>query len=109
MNPVRASMVTGPRQYRWSSYRERIGLVNSGLLDLDACYLGLADDPTKRIECYRGYLRQGASAQEIELLRSACARNQLTGNSRFVDEIETRTGRRIEYRAKGRPAKKVKE
>ncbi len=44
MNPVRADLVAGPRHYRWSSYRERIGLVEKGLLDMDACYLGLADD-----------------------------------------------------------------
>jgi putative transposase len=57
MNPVRAGMVVGPRQYRWSSYRERIGLVKSNLLDLDAVYLGLADDAIRRIELYQAYLK----------------------------------------------------
>ncbi len=60
MNPVRANMVAGPRQYHWSSYRERIGLVNQGLLDMDASYLSLADDAAIRIECYQAYLMQGA-------------------------------------------------
>ena len=105
MNPVRAGMVVGPRQYRWSSYRERIGLVDPGLLDLDAIYLGLADDTIRRTECYQAYLQQGASDKETELLRRGWARNQLTGNDRFIDEIESRTGRRIEYRTRGRPCK----
>lgn len=105
MNPVRAAMVVGPRQYRWSSYRERIGLVVSGLLDLDAVYLGLANDTIRRAENYQAYLKQGASDKEIELLRCAWTRNQLTGNNRFIDEIESRTGRRIEYRTRGRPCK----
>ena len=105
MNPVRANMVVGPRQYHWSSYRERIGLVNRGLLDFDACYLGLSDDENRRIECYQAYLKQGASDKEIELLRGAWSRNQLTGNDRFIDEIERRTGRRVEYRCRGRPGK----
>ena len=56
MNPVRANMVVGPGQYRWSSYRERIGQVNRGLLDFDACYLALSDDDNRRIECYQTYL-----------------------------------------------------
>jgi putative transposase len=105
MNPVRAGMVVGPRQYRWSSYRERIGLVKSNLLDLDAVYLGLADDVIRRIELYQAYLKQDVSDKEIELLRSAWIRNQLTGNNRFIDEIESRIGRRIEYRTRGRPSK----
>ncbi len=69
MNPVRAHMVVGPRQYRWSSYRERIGLADTGLLDLDASYLGLASDSIRRIERYQAYLKQGASDQEIKLLK----------------------------------------
>jgi len=105
MNPVRANIVAGPRQYRWSSYRERVGLVDTGLLDLDATYLGLSDDTIRRIEYYQTYLKQGASDKEIELLRHAWTRNQLTGNNRFIDEIESRTGRRIEYRTRGRPCK----
>lgn len=71
MNPVRASMVAGPRQYHLSSYRERIGLVNQDLLDLDVSYLDLANDVNMRIERYQIYLKQGASETEIELLRDA--------------------------------------
>ena len=106
MNPVRANMVVGPRQYRWSSYRERVGLAKSGLLDMDVSYLSLSDDESRRIECYRAYLQQGAPDDEIKLLQSAWSRNQLTGNNRFIDEIERRTGKRIEYRNRGRPHKK---
>lgn len=105
MNPVRANMVDGPRQYRWSSYRERIGLENRGLLNVDAVYPGLSDDANKRIELYQAHLKQSASDKEMELLRSACSRNQLTGNNRFIDEIEYRTGLRIETRSRGRPGK----
>ena len=105
MNPVRANMVTGPRQYRWSSYRERIGQVNRGILDLDSSYLALGEDTTQRIDRYQAYLKQGASDKEIELLRAAWVRNQLTGNNRFIDEIEQRVGLRIENRTRGRPRK----
>lgn len=109
MNPVRANMVVGPRQYRWSSYRERIGCADQGLLDIDASYLSLADNENRRIELYQAYLKQGASDNEMELLRNSLARNQLTGNVRFIDEIETRLGQRVEHRARGRPAKEKQE
>lgn len=105
MNPVRASMVDGPRQYLWSSYRERMGLVNRGILDAAPSYIGLAEDDKCRRARYQAYLKQGASDQEIRMLRSALSRNQLTGNSRFIDEIERRIGKRIEFRGQGKPPK----
>jgi len=37
---------------------------------------------------------------------SAVLRNQFTGTGRFVDEIEYRTGLRIEARGRGRPPRK---
>ncbi len=103
MNPARAGMVAGPRQYRWSSYRERMGLAGRSLLDRDAGYLALGDDETQRRQRYQAYVQQGASDQEMALVRSAWARNQLTGNPRFVDEIERRIGQRIECRGRGKP------
>ncbi|MCK4704282.1 MAG: transposase [Gammaproteobacteria bacterium] len=103
MNPVRANMVSGPRQYKWSSYRERLGLSASNMLDFDSSYLNLAEDEETRVERYTRYLKQGASDKELALLRSACSRNQLTGNERFVDEIELRIGYRIAHRGRGNP------
>ncbi len=103
MNPVRANLVTGPRQYIWSSYRERIGLIKSSMLDFDLIYLGLADNNIQRIERYKRYLQQGASDKEMTLLRNAWSRNQLTGNTCFVDEIEKHAGYRIENRGRGKP------
>ena len=88
MNPVRANLVTGPRQYKWSSYRERVGLSKASMLDLDLTYLALADKEDQRIERYKCYLQQGASDKEMTMLRNAWSRNQLTGNNSFVEEIE---------------------
>ena len=65
-----------------------MGLSGRGLLDRDASHLGLADDEAQRRVRYQAYVRQGASDQEIALLRSAWSRNQLTGKQRFVDGIE---------------------
>ena len=101
MNPVRANMVSGPRLYKWSSYCERVRLICPDMLDYDLSYLGLAEDIDTRIERYKAYMKQGATDKELRLFRSAWSRNQLTGNDRFVDEIEQRVGYRVEHRGRG--------
>jgi putative transposase len=105
MNPVRAKLVKGPRQYRWSSYRERLGLTGINLLDLAPAYLGLAGDEENRCIRYKAFLKQNGTKSETTLIRDSLQRNRLTGDNRFVDEIETRIGIRIENRGRGRPCK----
>lgn len=103
MNPVRASIVAAPRDYKWSSYHERLGLKAQDLLDCDQVYLGLAKDDHERHERYKKYLFDGTSKKELEILRESIKRNQLTGDTRFIDEIENRIGIRVEKRGRGRP------
>jgi putative transposase len=106
MNPVRANMVAGPRQYRWSSYRERMGLENKERLDLDQMYLSLADSEDARRARYKEYVRQGISDKEIKLIRNSLQRNKLTGDDRFTEEILQRIGIRVENRSRGRPSQR---
>jgi REP-associated tyrosine transposase len=101
LNPVRAAMVTQPEEYEWSSYRAKIGLETSGILDLDPCYLGLKSPD----ETYRTFVEAGISPDEYSFIRERVQRNRLTGDGTFVDEVERRTGLRIEYREPGRPAR----
>lgn len=103
MNPVRANMVVGPRQYPWSSYRERMGLVRQERLDLDQVYLGLAEERGKRQERYKEYIKRDVSDKEIVMLRRSLQSNKLTGNDRFIREVEQRLGIRVENRGRGRP------
>ena len=53
-------------------------------------------------------VRQGVPAKESRFLGESVMRNQLTGNHRFVDEIEQRIGIRVEQRGRGRPRKDEK-
>lgn len=52
-------------------------------------------------------MNDAISPDELELIRGAVQCGQLTGNQRFVDEVERIIDRRVEYRAQGRPAKVV--
>lgn len=105
LNPVRARMTADPEAYPWSSCRYRFTDEQSDLFDPDPCYLAMADTPIERRARYRAFLRSTIPNGEWELIRNALQRGQLTGDHRFIDEIETILGRRIEHRGQGRPKK----
>ena len=107
MNPVRARMVGHAEAYQWSSYRRKVGLDPRGWLDQDPCFIALGENEAERAAQYASFVATRATADESALIREAVRRNQLTGNSRFVDEVEQRIGRRIERRGRGRPKKKT--
>lgn len=102
LNPVRARIVRHVAEYPWSSYPQRVGL-EPGWLDSDPCFDALGDCENARAERYRTFLDQVASGEESNLIRTALQRGQLTGNSRFVDEVERISGVRVERRGRGRP------
>lgn len=104
LNPVRAGMTDSPAAYEWSSYRSKIGAKWPAWLDMDACYRALGSTQEARANRYR-VLVEGAPVIDDAFIRESVQRNQLTGNQRFVDEVEQRIGRRIEHRRPGRPRK----
>jgi len=103
LNPVRAHMVAHPGDHAWSSYGQRMGR-GECWIDLDPNYLDLGENETERRARYRAFVEQGVPEEELGLLREALQRGQLTGNRRFVDEVQRVLGRRIEPRPPGRPA-----
>ncbi|MDZ5436288.1 transposase [Pseudomonas fluorescens] len=104
LNPVRARMVSDAADYLWSSYRGRVGKVpDSHWLDIDPCFAALGNTLVERRRQYEMFMRQAIPADEIRLIRDALQRGQLTGTSRFVEEVERIVGVRIEQRGRGRP------
>lgn len=105
LNPVKAGMVEKAEQYRWSSYRSRIGLEPCGWLDVPPCFEALGNDERQRMDRYRDYIGMFKSAQkESAFIRTAVERNQLTGGRRFISEVERKIGVRVEFRGRGRPS-----
>ena len=99
LNPVKAGMVTRAEDYPWSSFRSKVGLESSDLLDLDPCYQSM---PAPK-QSYREFVEQGVPEEEQRFIHDRVQSNGLTGGSAFVDDIERRTGLRIEHRLRGRP------
>lgn len=103
LNPIRAGMVNRPEHYRWSSYRQRLGLTSSSWLDADPVTRQLGTTVSQIRRSYAAFVEKGNSHDELEVFRDAVRRNQLTGNANFIKEIEDRVGRRIDNRGPGRP------
>ncbi len=108
LNPVRAGIVGGPAGYRWSSYGCKTNQQNEEWLDLDPCYMGLGSTAKKRAEKYREWVEGTIPECEWQIIRQSLQRGQLTGSKRFVDEIERKIERRVEFRGQGRPRKERK-
>ena len=110
LNPVRARMTDDPAAYPWSSYQRHAGLTKQfGWLDVDPCFEGLGSSEDERARRYREFVQSAIPAGEWELIREALQRGQLTGSTRFSDEVESIIGRRIENRKQGRPRKVVQK
>jgi putative transposase len=103
-------MVLDPGDYPWSSYRMRVDdQLGGGWLDADPCFAELGDTPARRRSRYIEFMQQAVSDSEINLIRAALQRGQLTGTGRFIDEVERILGQRVELRGQGRPRPKTEK
>jgi len=51
-------------------------------------------------------VKEVISKEEIERIREAAQRGQLTGSNCFIEKVAEKIGRRIEFRKQGRPKEK---
>ena len=106
LNPVRAGLVDDPEKYKWSSYRNKVGIEKLSWLDLDPCYMQLGNTMKEREKLYSQFVKEVISKEEIERIREAAQRGQLTGSNYFIEKVAEKIGRRIEFRKQGRPKEK---
>jgi len=117
MNPVRAGLVDDPGKYRWASFSAKVAAEKPGTdlrsvpssvgdwLDLDQHYLALGATAAERATKYRQWVLDTTPEWEMKLIRESVNRCHVTGDRKFVAEIEARIGRRLEIRRPGRPVK----
>jgi len=106
LNPVRAGIAAHPAAYQWSSFRARMGLEAQGILDLDPCFLSLGPTLTEQRSVFGEWVDAGIAVPELDLIRTALQRNQLTGSEEFSLEVAKQTGVRPSNRGRGRPRRK---
>ena len=100
LNPVRAGLVSEPRDYRYSSHRAYLGLDRSGLVDVDPVLRHFGASKKQARERYVAFVRAGKGLDhQGEFYRTEEGR--LLGSKEFVDAMIHRIGevRRNENRA----------
>ena len=109
MNPVRANIVKDPKDYRWSSYRYKIGQKEGEtFLDLDPLYMDLGRDKIERQRYYQEWFKKSIPTQEWDLIRKTINKNGIFGSTQFKEKMEKLLGRKLEIRERGRPRKDKK-
>lgn len=107
LNPVRATMVQHPSEYRWSSYRTNAEGAFSSLIEPQDEYLRLGPLDEDRREAYRALFKSHIDAKRVEEIRNATNGNYALGNERFKEQIEGALKRRVIPKKAGRPFKKA--
>ena len=95
LNPVRANMVSGPGEYRWSSYRANALGHNNIFLTPHRCYLELGVSEKERQEAYSSLFRSRIDENAISLIRDGTQQGTVIGGSQFQEEIQIMLERRI--------------
>jgi len=95
LNPVRAEMVKGPGEYRWSSYRANGLGRNDDLVKPHSLYEQLGNTKESRQKAYRGLFRSHIGADTLQLIRENTQQNTIIGDSRFQEEIQVMLKRRV--------------
>ena len=105
LNPVRAEMVTHPREYAWSSYRVNGEGEASDLIAPHALYLALGATFESRMSGYRELFSHALGPGVEASIRDALAHNHFVGGEGFRAKLEQLTGRRVSASYRGRPLK----
>ncbi|MGN6112517.1 MAG: REP-associated tyrosine transposase [Luteimonas sp.] len=104
LNPVRASMVADPAEYRWSSVHMHLGDCRDPWLVPHPLFLALGTDAKARGGVWARWLREGIATDDIAAIRRHLAQERALGDARFQREAEQRLGRPVAWRPAGRPA-----
>jgi putative transposase len=106
LNPVRASMVAAPGDYRWSSYRTNAFGKHSRLVSPHALYQRLGTTPSERQCAYQALFKEVLPNDLVETIRTTTLSGLALGNDRFKQEIEALTGQSVRA---GKPGRRAKE
>lgn len=103
LNPVRAGMVSYPREFRWSSYRGNAEGKADPLLSPHGLYCSLGSDESARRAAYRELVSMPLDAGLLDEIRDCTNKGWALGCGRFQEKIERLAQRRAARLPTGRP------
>ncbi len=107
LHPVRAGLVDSPDKYPWSSCRMKTGVDIKSWLDIDPFYQSLGRTREQRWHRYKEWLDVKVEDSELQLIRDAARRGQITASSLYTGYISDMVGRDLSLRGPGRPPKNM--
>jgi putative transposase len=105
LNPVRAAMVTHPRQHRWSSYRINAEGKASDLIVPHDLYRALGRSGEARQSAYRELFREQLDETVVGAIRVATNGGFVLGAPRYQADMARMLGRRVVPGKPGRPTR----
>lgn len=105
LNPVRAGMVDGPADYRWSSYGFNALGQPDPVVSPHVLYNQIARNNSERCALYRELVSQAISDGDMAEIRQYVQRQRALGSSKFQAQIEQKLQRRAGLGIPGRPPK----
>ena len=106
MNPVRASLVSKPADYPWSSYRHNAQGQHDKLVTPHELYGRLGKDPASRQSAYLALFDEVLGSEALRQVRQATHGNRAFGSPEFAAQFAQLAGRRLAPREAGRPRKR---
>lgn len=102
LNPVRATMVTVPSDYLWSSYHANaFGKKDKNVIAHDE-YLKLGETWIERNEAYREFFQYHIDDEMVHVIRDTINQELVVGSDRFKDKIEKTLQRSTRRKQAGR-------
>jgi putative transposase len=102
LNPVRACLVAGPGDYRWSSFQANAFGRADHVVTPHSIYSSLAADDHGRQERYRALFAEVLPLEMVNQLRHASNGNYAFGDSTFAQQMEALAGRPVGRQSPGR-------
>jgi putative transposase len=103
LNPVRASMVEHPGEYKWSSYHRNAQSGYDSLIESHPGYLELGLNAAMRQAAYRELFENNLNNDTLHDIRESLNHELVLGRSYFKDKIEEITNRQVRMGVPGRP------
>lgn len=96
-NPVRSGLVDFPEDWQWSSARGNLGLTEDPLIPNRPALKIVSD--------WASYVSNSENLGELAALRRITGTGRPNGDRKFIDTLESLSGRRIRKRSRRRPKK----
>jgi len=103
LNPVRASMVSHPGDYPWSSYAVNAEGAASSIIEAHELYKALGATVEARQHVYKGLFDLHIGDVELSDIRASWQTGTPLGSNRFHEKIEEILGRKVGQSRRGRP------